>query len=80
MADFSDMRVGRDGIAIRQDEARESVGMLFEDGTKIGEFHAASIFLLRNVVKPRAAPALAPRLLAWIYFLISPQVGIFLPM
>ena len=41
MADFSNVGVRRDGIAIRQNKTRNSVRVLFEGGAKIGEFHAA---------------------------------------
>ena len=37
---FSDVGMGRDGIAIRQNEARQSVRMLMQDRTKMIEFHA----------------------------------------
>lgn len=45
------VRVRRDMIAVRQDETRKSVRMLFENGAEIRELHVRSIYLLRNMVK-----------------------------
>jgi hypothetical protein len=38
-------------VAIGQNKTRKSVRMLFENGTEIREFHVASIFLFRYIVK-----------------------------
>ena len=51
VSDLRDMRMRRDMTSVRQSKTREAVRMLFENCAKIREFHAQSIFLLRNVVK-----------------------------
>src|SRR5205085_2888025 len=56
MADLGHMGVRRDVIAIRQNKTRKSARMLFENRSKLREFHPASIFLLRNIVKSLRTP------------------------
>lgn len=50
---FGHVRVRRYGIAIRQNKTWESIRIFCEDGTEIKKFHVLSIFLSRNIVKPR---------------------------
>ena len=47
---LGDVGMRRNDISIWQDKARKRVGMLFEDFSKIGEFHVRSIFLLGHIV------------------------------
>src|SRR4051794_16097812 len=51
VSDFRDVRMRRDVIAVRQDKPRKTVRMTFEERAKIREFHSASIFQLRNIIK-----------------------------
>jgi len=56
MANFRDVGVRRDEIAAGQNKTRERVGMLAENGGKIGKFHSRSIFPVRYIVKPLPTP------------------------
>lgn len=51
MSDFCDVGVRRNEIAARQNKTRERVGILADNGGKIGEFHSRAIFPFRNIVK-----------------------------
>ena len=44
MTHFRDVSVGRDGIAVGQNEMRKRVRMLFENDAEIGEFHARLLY------------------------------------
>lgn len=57
--DFSDVGMRRDEIAIRENKPRKGAWMLFERGPEIREFHAASIFLFRNIVNPKTEALLS---------------------
>jgi hypothetical protein len=62
VSNFGYMRMGRDVIAIRENKTREAFRMLFENGEEIREFHLASIFPFRNIIKPLFARSRADNL------------------
>ena len=55
MSYFGEVGMGGDKVAVGQDKTRPGVGILFENGAKMREFHAGSIFPFRNIVKPPRA-------------------------
>jgi hypothetical protein len=72
MSNLGDMGVGRDVVAVRQNEAWEAAGMLLQSAFQFLPIRATmSIYLYRNVVKMASG---LPRL-----FWRSPQVRRLLP-
>jgi hypothetical protein len=53
MTYFGDVGVGRDEIAIRQDEAREVCGVSLKDNPQSGEFHGGIYILMQEYSQGR---------------------------